>query len=110
VLVVEGRPALDDFTGGVRIGAEKIYDLLAVRNQFAKRLRLSYNGQSSGAKLRNLLTPFLGGNCPVTVAYNNHDALCEMDLGAQWKVTPQEELVAALGEWLSPDMVRFVYQ
>ncbi|MFN0314790.1 MAG: DNA polymerase III subunit alpha, partial [Burkholderiales bacterium] len=95
LLIVEGRPALDEFTGGVRMGAEKLFDLSAARNHFAKGMRLQCNGQSSGAKLRDLLKPYLGGKCPVFVAYNNHDAQCEINLGEQWRVNLQEELVQA---------------
>ena len=109
LLLVEGRPALDDFTGGVRIGAEKLFDLMAIRSQFSKGLRLHCNGQSDGVKLRDLLSPYRGGKCPVTIVYNNHDAECQLNLGEHWRVVPQEELVTALGEWLSPANVRFNY-
>ncbi|MSQ59849.1 MAG: DNA polymerase III subunit alpha [Betaproteobacteria bacterium] len=110
LLIVEGRPALDEFTGGVRMGAEKLFDLSAARNHFAKGMRLQCNGQSSGSKLRDLLAPYRGGKCPVFVAYNNHDAQCEIDLGEQWRVSLQDELVQALGEWLSPANVQIRYQ
>ncbi|MFN0318389.1 MAG: hypothetical protein ACKVQA_25470 [Burkholderiales bacterium] len=57
-----------------------------------------------------MLKPYLGGKCPVFVAYNNHDAQCEINLGEQWRVNLQEELVQALGEWLSPANVQIRYQ
>ena len=98
LLIVEGRPTLHEFTGGVRMAAEKLYDLGAARNHFAKGMRLHCNGHSNGSKLRDLLTPYRGGKCPVFVVYNNHDAQCEINLGEHWHVTLQDELVQTLGE------------
>ncbi len=110
LLIVEGRPALDEFTGGVRMGAEKLYDLHAARKHFAKSMRLHCNGQSDGDKLRALLSPYRGGTCPVFIKYNNHDAECEIDLGEPWRVSLHDELVLALGDWLSPGNVQIRYQ
>ena len=38
--------------------AEKIYDLNAARNRFARGVRLTCNGQSSAQKLKELLAPY----------------------------------------------------
>jgi len=109
LLVVEGRPQHDDFTGGIRLGAEKIYDLQAARQKFARGIRLVCNGQSSGAKLRELLGPYRNGGCPVHVIYNNHAAECRIDLGEDWRVKPDDGLIQSLRAWLSVENVQVVF-
>ncbi len=110
LLVVEGRPEHDDFTGGIRVTADKLYDLDGVRARFARRVELTCNGGSNGARLRELLAPYRSGNCMVRVTYSNSDAICQVDLGDAWRVAPQETLLQILSDWLAPENVRVVYQ
>jgi len=109
LLVVEGKVTFDDFSQSLRISAEKLLDLQKAREQFARALKITCNGQSSGDKLRALLTPHLNGPCPVAVEYYNKNARCEIHLGEAWKVHPRDELIASLGEWLQPENVRLTY-
>jgi len=93
----------------MRINAEKIYDLTAARNRFARGVRLTCNGQSSAGKLKELLAPYRNGRCPVSVVYNNHRASCEIELGDAWRVNLDENLLQSLAAWLSADNVKVVY-
>jgi DNA polymerase-3 subunit alpha len=110
LLVVEGRPQHDDFTGGIRLSAEKIFDLQTARAKFARHMRLNCNGQSNGAKLRELLSPYRNGGCAVSVIYTNREAECRIDLGEEWRVKLDDALIQSLEEWLSPENVRIEYQ
>ena len=111
LIVVEGKvtKSMYDESESLRISAEKIYDLQKAREQFARALMITCNGQSSGAKLRELLTPHLKGPCPVAIEYHNQTGRCEISLGEDWKVYPRDELIASLGEWVKPENVRLVY-
>ncbi|PWT70531.1 MAG: DNA polymerase III subunit alpha [Proteobacteria bacterium] len=109
LLIVEGRPQHDDFTGGIRIAAEKVYDLRAAREKFARGIRLTCNGQSTGARLRELLSPYRDGACPVSIIYNNHTAECCIELGADWRVKPDDGLIQSLRAWLSAENVEVVF-
>ena len=111
LIVVEGKvsKSMFDDSENLRISAEKLYDLQKAREQFARALKITCNGQSSGDKLRALLTPHLKGTCPVAVEYHNQGARCEISLGEDWKVHPRDELIASLGEWLQPENVKLVY-
>ncbi|MCC6611298.1 MAG: DNA polymerase III subunit alpha [Burkholderiales bacterium] len=108
-LVIQGKVSRDEFTGGVRVVAEKLLDLRAARERFARQLRLSMNGEASAAKLRQLLEPYRNGSCPVAVRYFNGTAACEVRLGEDWRVTPDDGLVESLRAWLRPENVEFVY-
>ena len=111
LVVVEGKvsKSMFDDSENLRISAEKLFDLQKAREQFARALKITCNGQSSGEKLRALLTPHLKGSCPVEIEYHNQNAVCEILLGEDWKVHPRDELYASLAEWLQPENVRFQY-
>ncbi len=118
VLIVEGKVQRDDFAGEgrVRVIAERLLTLAEARGRFAKHLRLSLNGQAGGAngrlavaRLGALLAPYMPGNCPVRVAYRNADASCELLLGDESRVRLEDDLLAALGDWLSGDNVSVDY-
>jgi DNA polymerase-3 subunit alpha len=100
LVLVEGRVSQDEYTGGVKVTAEKLYDLAAARNAYARRLRLELNGDANAEKLVATLKPFRRGPCPVSVAYHNGVAACDLELGEEWRVNLREELLQALKEWL----------
>jgi DNA polymerase-3 subunit alpha len=113
-LVVQGKVTKDEFTGGFRVVADKLYDLGGARARFARGIRLALNGDAStgGAaaqKLRELLAPYRNGTCPVRVCYRSGDAVAELRLGDDWRVTPEDALIEALGAWLRPENVEVVY-
>ncbi|MBP8276391.1 MAG: DNA polymerase III subunit alpha [Propionivibrio sp.] len=118
VLVIEGKVQRDDFAGEgkVRVVAERLLTLAEARGRFARHLRIALNGQASGAnasaaarRLQSLLAPFTPGNCPVLVSYRNADALCELSLGEGSRVRLEDDLLSALGDWLSSENVRIDY-
>jgi DNA polymerase-3 subunit alpha len=111
LLVIEGKVNRDDYSGGLRVTAERIYDLAGARTRFAHGLRLACNGQSSGRKLSELLAPYKveEGGCPVWVDYHNQDARCRVRLGEAWRVRLDDRLIESLGDWLKPEAVNVIY-
>jgi DNA polymerase-3 subunit alpha len=110
LLIVEGKVADDQFSGGLRISADKLVDLQTARNRYARGIRIRCNGASSGAKLKELLGPYrTGGNCPVKIEYHNKGAMCEIMLGDDWRVDLRDDLIKSLGDWLKPENVQIVY-
>ena len=112
LLIVEGKVSDDAYSGGLRVTADKVYDLAHARNRFARQLRLACNGQSNGAKLKEILAPYRTeeGGCPVTIAYHNGKAACEVSLGGAWQVQLHDHLIETLGQWLEPANVHIRYQ
>jgi DNA polymerase-3 subunit alpha len=111
LLVVEGKVNRDDYSGGVRVTAERIYDLAGARTRFAQGLRLRCNGESNGRKLAELLSPYTqqDGGCPVWVDYRNGQAQCRVRLGEDWRVRLDDRLLEMLGGWLKPESVSVLY-
>jgi len=92
-----------------RVIAEQIFDLDAARNRFARLIRIRCNGGSSGHKLKELLSPYRPGPCPVAIEYTNGAATCEIRLPEEWSVNAADNLVRSLAEWVSQPNVEIVY-
>ncbi len=116
LLFVEGRVSHDDFSGGLRVGARRLFDLAAARSACASLLRLSCNGQADARRLRELLAPYCRvrqqddvPGCPVQIDYRNGAARVELTLGEDWRVELRDDLLAGLRAWLSDDNVKILY-
>ena len=117
LLVADVKVGNDDFSGGLRIVAERLMSLGEARARFACGLQIRLNGETAGdagaaadvERLQGLLAPFRDGECPVSVCYRNSDAEAELPLGGDWKVRPEEALIEGLRDWLEPAAVELVY-
>lgn len=117
LLFVEGRVSNDDFTGGLRVNARRLFDLAAARGAYASLLRISCNGQSDAIKLRELLGPYCKPaqapeerrGCRVQIDYHNQEARVELALGDAWRVELRDELLAGLRGWLTDQNVKILY-
>ena len=65
-----------------------------------KRLLIRMNGHAEAGALRAAMQPFVcrgepeSAAIPVVVEYGNADARCAVELGADWRVRPQDDLFA----------------
>jgi DNA polymerase-3 subunit alpha len=113
VLVVSGGLAPDEFTGGMRMRAREVYDIDEARARFAKRLdiRIGSGRAVNGflSELRETLSPFRAGRCPVFVRYENAEAQAAFRLGEDWSVQPSDELVHRLRSLVGERNVRVGY-
>ncbi len=86
VLVVQGKVSEDSFSGGLRIMADRIYDLGEARSCFARGLSLQMNGNADVNRLKALLTPYRdeenGGL--VRISYSNAQARGDVALSQGW--------------------------
>ncbi|MBL8448253.1 MAG: DNA polymerase III subunit alpha, partial [Zoogloeaceae bacterium] len=114
ILVVEGKVSHDEFSGGLRIVAERLMSLGEARGRFAKGLQLQLamegpGGREAAARLEDLLSPFRAGGCLVRVRYRNARAQGDLPLGEGWRVRLEDGLLDGLRDWLSPDAVEVLY-
>ncbi|MBI5784342.1 MAG: DNA polymerase III subunit alpha [Rhodocyclales bacterium] len=115
LLLVEGKVQNDDYTGGLRITADRLLTLGEARARFAKALRLAMNGGTRAGdahRLQAILAPYRragGGACPVRLSYRNQEAETELALPENWRVTLDDALLVSLNEWLTPANVKVVY-
>jgi DNA polymerase-3 subunit alpha len=113
VVIMEIRVAQrmgdDGEAQGLRVIAENVYDLAAVRKRWAKGIRLACNGNASADRLAEILTPFRPGTLPVSVRYVNDRVGGDVDLPDAWRVNPDDALIERLREWLAPENVQVLY-
>jgi len=110
LLIVQGKVQRDEYAGGLRVTADELYDLAALRSRYAARLRLQMNGHSDARQLMDLLAPYRAeGACPVFVHYETGATACDVALGDAWRVRPDRQLLERLGDWLAPENVQVVY-
>jgi DNA polymerase-3 subunit alpha len=103
------RVGEDGEVQGLRVIADGVFDLAGVRRRWAKRLRLSVNGNADVSMLEDVLKPFRGDGVPVTVSYDTGRIVGDIELPDAWNVTPDAALIDRLREWLQPANVEVVY-
>jgi DNA polymerase-3 subunit alpha len=111
LLVVSGKASLDEYSGEpkVRINCDEPFDFASACSHFAQQLALRCNGNVSVARLKQLLSPYCDGKCPVQIHYRNDNASCQLRLGEAWQVTLHDDLLRDLRDLLHPENVKVVY-
>ena len=114
LLVAEGALAIDDFSGSLRMTAEKLYSMEQARDMFARGISIDWLSNDSQPdfieKLRDTLTPFCGGQCPIFIEYRTATAKATIQLGEDWRVHPNDELLIRLRRLVSIDKVQVKYK
>jgi len=103
LLVVEGGVAMDDFSGMLRLTAEKMYSIEQARAIFARCLTFEWDNRDASIEtvefislLREIITPFKGGDCPLVIHYFSKEAATKVQLGENWRVQATDELILHL--------------
>jgi DNA polymerase-3 subunit alpha len=113
LLVVEGQVSMDDYSGGFKMSAESIYNIDQARGSFASRLEIDVEAALATdtfmMELKQILTPFTSGSCPVCVRYDAGTACAELLLGPEWKITPSGALLERLSGLAGEGRVRLTY-
>jgi DNA polymerase III subunit alpha len=108
--VIEGELSQDDYTGGLKMVATALYGVHEARTRFAKclALTLSANDHPLLPTIQSILKAHQG-ECVVQIRYANTDATAAINLAAQWRVQPCDELLTRLTEILDERRVEVCY-
>jgi DNA polymerase-3 subunit alpha len=99
LLLVEGKVGRDDYSGGLRVQVDRLFDLTSARTQYARQLLLTVQQGMSADQLQAQLRPYCdAAGCPVRVSYHLPNAVAELELGAAWKVVLHDTLLGSLRE------------
>jgi DNA polymerase-3 subunit alpha len=113
ILVISGQVSFDEFSGGNTIQARDAMDIVQAREKNAKGIQIqlesSWCNPASLAKLQTILQPYQGGSCPIQVQYRHPDAEVSLAFGAQWYITPEDELLYDLQQYLGASQVELVF-
>lgn len=112
-LVVQGKVSEDRFNGGLRVSAEKVMDIATARTHYGRQLSLSLTSsaqQIDPARLKSVLAPHRSDSgLPLIVRYTGRGVACEILLGDDWRVAPNDELQGSLVEKLGQESVLVEY-
>ena len=113
VLVIQGMLGVDDYSGGIQVTAQAIYDINQARETFARRLVVSVESGRAGngfaRLLADVLQPFREGQCRVCIDYQGGSAQARVALGSEWTVHPTDELLHRLQELAGKECVMVEY-
>lgn len=114
LIIVEGEVSVDDFTGGYKITTRTILNLDQARAVYAKSLLIDVQGikfdPDFANELKQILSPFRGGNCAVFINYKNQNAGAYLALGNEWQIKPMEKLLEQLYRFCGNGQVRVQYK
>jgi DNA polymerase-3 subunit alpha len=109
-LLVVGKVSEDRFNGGLRITAEKVYDIALSRIQYGHRLAMDIACNVNPAKLAEVLQPYRNADgLPVSMRIKPQGVECTLQLGDEWRVAPSDQLQLALEQVLGAKEVAVEY-
>jgi DNA polymerase-3 subunit alpha len=113
ILVLEGEVSFDDFSGGNRMSVKEVYDIANARERFASALELKVEQQQVDkhffSRFNQVMAPFQYGALPVNIFYSRAESTAKLELGIQWRVTPDDELLDNLRMLLGSKQVRLKF-
>ena len=115
LIIIQGKVSNDDYSGGLRVSAESVFDLQLAREARARTLRITLNGNADAARLRQLLNPFRAepengiAGVPVEIRLRRDDYSCTVRLGDEWRVRMADAMLEQLDAWARPDGVEISY-
>jgi DNA polymerase-3 subunit alpha len=113
VLVIQGVLGMDDYSGGLQVTAQAIYDINQARENYARRVVVGIESrQAENGFMRSLaeiLQPFREGHCRICIDYLGSSAAARVALGDDWTVHPTDELLHRLQELAGEERVAVEY-
>ncbi len=113
MLVIEGQISHDDFSGGLKMRADGVFDLAEARLKSVAGIRISMAQAGLQCdyvqQLRQALSSNIGGRCVISVAYSNQGYGAEILLGEHWFVAPSDELLINLRALFGNDNIELIH-
>lgn len=116
LIIIKGTVSFDDYSGGLRVTAEEIYDLQLAREAKARSLQLSLSADKYDTKkLHQMLNPYRAepeNNIPgvaVELLLDDEPYECQVRLGAEWRVRLADSMLEQLEQWLGQQSVDIAY-
>ena len=103
LLFVVGKVRYDEFAQRLSISADDLMDLTEARARAAARLNIEVEGAGDAARLRDALSAYRvqangtgNGGCRIIVSYSNASGTVDVALPEDWRVRPDDRLIADL--------------
>ena len=109
-LAVIGKVSEDRFSGGLRISAEKVFDIVSARVKHGKQLAMALPATLDVRKMAEVLAPHRHADgLPVSARIMPQGVACTVQLGEGWRVAPSDDLQQALRQQLGAQDVLIEY-
>ncbi len=109
-LAVVGKVSEDRFNGGLRISAERVFDIVTARVNYGKQLAMALPATVDVRKMADLLAPHRQADgLPVAARVMPQGVACVLQLGEGWRVAPSDDLQTALQQVLGASEVTIEY-
>jgi len=109
-LAVVGKVSEDRFSGGLRISAEKVFDLVTARVNHGRQVGLQLPHTLDSRKIADVLAPYRNDQgLPLLARIAPQGVQCELRFGDGWRVTPSDALQQALRKELGAHEVSIEY-
>ena len=112
--LITGTVEEDQYTGGVRLVAERIQLLKEVREKQATRIllkvRKSNQIQFMTQHLPKLIEPYLGGRCFLMVEYTINEHKAYIKFGQKWCIKPADGFIKLLQQEFEKEELVLEYQ
>src|SRR5690606_215491 len=115
LIIIQGKVSHDEYSGGLRITAESLFDLQLARESRANSLRITLNGKVDTQRLRQLLNPYRADpenglpGVPVEVQLEREGYRCLVRLGEDWRVRMSDAMLDQLSEWVRSESLEITY-
>ena len=113
LVIVDGMLRFDEFSDGWRLSAKRLKALEKAREEQARRLVLRWpqgaEPRHCSTRLAEILSPWRGGPCAITVEYRGSGAAGALTLGSEWNVKPTRELIEQLETFVGDAGLKVIY-
>lgn len=119
LLVITGQVKHDDFSGQLKMSADNVQLLGDLRQEKVREVHLRWHaGLLAPHSVRDLMqllqthrgSPQKNAKCPLIIDYQRSDAKAQLQLGTDWLIRPEDELLQSLRERFGSQSVSLVYQ
>ena len=114
ILVCTGQVSFDDYSGGLTMSGRDIMTVAQAREHFVESLDLSITQSQVDdkflAKFDQILSQYKDGTCPVRINYQREEAQALLELGVQWRVSPDDKLLHELNMLLGEDKLTLQFK
>lgn len=114
ILVCSGQVSFDEYSGGITMTARDIMTIADARENYVTSLDIRINRSAVSTKFleefTQVLSPYKDGTCPVRVFYQREEAMGMLELGVQWRVTPEDALLHQLRTLLGEECLALQFK
>jgi DNA polymerase-3 subunit alpha len=115
VIVVEGEVAQDDYNGGLKVRGQLVLSVADARIRYAKSLTIKAEARALNPRSLRVLQESLKKarayqqGMPVVIDYSCAEAKGRVELGSEWIVSPDDDLMQSLREQFGNQSVSLIY-